>query len=366
MRAPLLLASLLAACAAPVPRSAGAPVPVVATIDDALRLDFVVKSKIYPEAPDQLVLTARRSGVSLWDVAGPPRPVAHWAEERDVEGQDRVGDLLVVVARRGALLTFEIAGDRLRHRATLPLVTRPTPGEAFIGDGLRLAGGGPFTALHVALRAAGGRTHAFVSAPVSGELLAVDVTDPDHPRQVGAVDTGIELIEGVGLHGHHVLTAGFGSDGRLRVVDVADPAALRVVGGLDAPAWRQLIAARDAAHPDLLFTAGWDDPGGLVVFDVRDPARPRVHGQLLLPALAQANRVALADGQAWLPLERSPGGLAGVDIRDPARPRLLSLALGLPGVDKPYTLAAHGDFLYLFGSRAPKMVVLKRPPGRPP
>ncbi|MEZ4469133.1 MAG: hypothetical protein R3F43_33030, partial [bacterium] len=360
------LALALVACTHPPKRLD--PPRIVATIEDPERLDFIVKSRIYPENPHRLVLTGRRSGVSIWDVstAAAPRPLAHWGPGLDVEGQDRLGDLLVVVARAGLLLTFSLEGDALRLRGQVALRADPTPTERAIGGLLHLVGGGPFAALHVALRQAGGRTHAFVSAPVSGELIAVDVTDPAHPRQVGAVDTGVELVEGVGLSGDHALVGGFGRDGRLRTIDLRDPTHLRVVGGREAPAWRQLVAARDPARPDLLFAALWDDPGGLGVFDLSEPARPAVHGLLLHPDLARANRVALARDRAWLPLERSPGGVAGVDVRDPAHPRLAHLLVGIPGIDTPYTLAASGDFLYVFSSRAPKMVVLEVPRGGPP
>ena len=53
---------------------------------------------------------------------------------------------------------------------------------------MELYTGGPFRALHTKLyRASDGRLYALVTATASGELIAVDVTDPRHPEQVGAL-----------------------------------------------------------------------------------------------------------------------------------------------------------------------------------
>ncbi|MEZ4472464.1 MAG: hypothetical protein R3F60_17045 [bacterium] len=321
-----------------------------------------MKSRIYSRESPPARPHGRR-GVSIRDVstAAAPRPLAHRGPGLDAEGQDRLGDLLVVVARAGLLLTFSLEGDALRLRGQVALRAHPTPTERAIGGLLHLVGGGPFAALHVALRQPAG-------APTPSSRPRLRRADRRRRHRPRPPPAG-------GRRGHRGRAGGgrrperrsrpggrVGRDGRLRTIDLArshPPARQGPRGARLAPP----AAARIPPGPDLLFAALWDDPGGLGVFDLSEPARPAVHGLLLHPDLARANRVALARDRAWLPLERSPGGVAGVDVRDPAHPRLAHLLVGIPGIDTPYTLAASGDFLYVFSSRAPKMVVLEVPRG---
>jgi hypothetical protein len=100
-------------------------VSLVRVLRDTRALDFAVMSKIYPEDPDSMFVTLRGGGISVYDVSArdAPRLRSRWDTSTDVEGQDRRGDLLVVVARRGALLTFDVSDpDRVRHLATLEVV----------------------------------------------------------------------------------------------------------------------------------------------------------------------------------------------------------------------------------------------------
>lgn len=89
-------------------------------LTDHARLNYVVQAKIYDEAPSELVTTSRGSGpyvgggainasVSVLSLGtdGSARIMSHWAAPTAVEGQDRLGSLLVVVdIGRGGLFTF--------------------------------------------------------------------------------------------------------------------------------------------------------------------------------------------------------------------------------------------------------------------
>jgi hypothetical protein len=331
-------------------------------LEDPVALDHAVKSKIYPEDTSTMYVTLRGGGVSVFDVSNPATPVlrTRWNSEEDVEGQDRRGDLLVVVARRGALLTFDVSRpDVIALRGRFELETHSGRFGRFVRR-LVQRFTGPFAALHVKLYdAADGHRYALVTATATGEIIAVDVTEPTKPKQVGQIDADVQLIEGIYVHRDHAFVGGFGWSDVLRAVDVSSPARMRVVQTLEDESYCQMVSEMSPDHPDLLFAALWSDEGGLGIFDVSDPPHFRLVGRLVLPELAHANRVKLQEDRAFLPLEVDPGGFAIVDISDPAAPTLVHLATDLPGISTPYTLEVNRDHLYIFSSREPKMAVLR-------
>jgi hypothetical protein len=373
----LFAAALLAAHASANPSSPPSQidsrpligVSLVRVLRDARALDFAVKAKIYPEEPDSMFVTLRGGGISVYDVSArdAPRLRSRWETDTDVEGQDRRGDLLVVVARSGALLTFDVSDpDRVRHLATAKLATDPGLVGTLIAKGMEIFAGGPFRALHTKLhRASDGRLYALVTATASGELIAVDVTDPERPTQVGALQTGVQFIEGIYVHREHAFVGGFGYSEVYRAIDVSNPREMSVVESLSDAAYRQMVSEMKPYHPDLLYVALWNDPGGLAVFDVSDPADFRPLGSLVRGDLARSNRVKLDGNLAFLPLEQEPGGFAAVDVTDPGSPELAALVRGIRGISKPYTLAVNRDHLYLFGSEEPAMAVFRIERGEP-
>ncbi len=341
------------------PRTKAMP---LAVLEDPVALDHAVKSKIYPEDASTMYVTLRGGGISVFDVSDPAHPVlrTRWSSDEDVEGQDRRGDLLVVVAREGFLLTFDVSQpDRIAPTGRLRLETRGGLADA-LERCVLAAFSGPFDALHTKLYEAGdGRRYALVTAPVTGEILAVDVTEPAAPKQVGRLATGVDLIEGIYVHRDHAFVGGFGWSDTIRAVDVSDPKQMRIVRTLRDTSYRQLVSEMSPEHPDLLFAALWNEAGGLAVFDVSNPPQFRLVGRLVMPELARANRVKLQGDRAFLPLEVDPGGFAVVDVSDPAAPRLVQLATNIPGIRTPYTLEVNRDHLYLFGSEEPKMAVFR-------
>jgi hypothetical protein len=344
-------------------------VSLVRVLRDARALDFAVQAKIYPEDPDSMFVTLRGGGISVYDVSArdAPRLRSRWDTATDVEGQDRRGDLLAVVARSGALLTFDVSDpDRVRHLATVELATDPGLVGAVTAKLMELFAGGPFRALHTKLyRASDGRLYALVTATASGELIAVDVTDPQHPAQVGALQTGVQFIEGIYVHRDHAFVGGFGYSEVYRAIDVSNPGEMGAIKSLSDAVYRQMVSEMKPYHPDLLYVALWNDLGGLAVFDVADPAGFRSLGSLVRSDLAGSNRVKLRDNLAFLPLEQEPGGFAAVDVTDPGFPGLVALVRGIHGISKPYTLAVNRDHLYVFGSEEAAMAVFRLERGEP-
>lgn len=338
-------------------------------LEDPIALDHAVKSKIYPEDPSTMYVTLRGGGVSVFDVSEPAAPAlrTRWDSDEDVEGQDRRGDLLVVVARRGILLTFDVSRpDRIVERGRLELDTGGGSFNRFVWRLLR-HWTGPFDALHVKLYdAADGRRYALVTATATAEIIAVDVTEPAEPEQVGRIDTGVQLLEGIYVHRDHAFVGGFGWSEMFRAVDVSNPTEMRIARTLEDEVYRQMVSEMSPEHPELLFSALWGDEGGLGIFDVSDPPHFRLVGRLVMPELAGSNRVKLQGDRAFLPLEAEPGGFAIVDVADPMSPRLLHLATNIPGIAMPYTLEVHRDYLYIFGSQEPKMAVFRLERGAAP
>jgi hypothetical protein len=344
-------------------------VSLVRVLRDARALDFAVQAKIYPEDPDSMFVTLRGGGISVYDVSArdAPRLRSRWDTATDVEGQDRRGDLLAVVARSGALLTFDVSDpDRVRHLATVKLDTDLGLVGTVIAKVLELFGGGPFETLHTKLYpASDGRLYALVTATVSGKLIAVDVTDPQRPAQVGSLQTGVQFIEGIYVHREHAFVGGFGYSEVYRAIDVSNPREMNVVRSLSDAAYRQMVSEMKPYHPDLLYVALWNDLGGLAVFDVADPAGFRLLGSLVRSDLARSNRVKLHDNLAFLPLEQEPGGFAAVDVTDPGSPAIVSLVRGIHGISAPYTLVVNRDHLYVFGSEEAAMAVFRLERGEP-
>lgn len=331
---------------------------------DPVALDFVVKSNIYSEDTSSMYLTLRGGGISVYDVSSPASPVlrARWDSAEDVEGQDRIGGLLVVVARAGKLLTFDVSNpNAVVPLGELVLDTDASLYEEVVGDLLTLVGNGPFDALHVELDVGlDGRTYAFVTATATGELIAVDVTNPAAPVQVGALDADVEFIEGIKIVDHYAMVGGFGSSEAYRVVDVSDPTDMQVVRTLSDPAYRQMVPeANDFLYPNVLFAALWNDEGGIATFDVTDPSQLALIDRVVRPELSQSNRVKLIKDYAFVPLEQDPGGLVVFDVSNPADLKLIGLVQDVAGVTLPYTLAVRGDYVYLFGSQEASMAIFK-------
>jgi hypothetical protein len=331
-------------------------------LEDPVALDHAVKAEIYPEDPSTMYVTLRGGGISVFDVSDPAAPAlrTRWSSDEDVEGQDRHGDLLVVVARRGVLLTFDVSRpDRVTERGRLELDTGGGSFSRFVWAFLR-RWTGPFDALHVKLYdAADGRRYALVTATATAEIIAVDVTEPAAPEQIGQIDTGVQLLEGIYVHRDHAFVGGFGWSEMFRAVDVSNPREMRIVRTLEDEAYRQMVSEMSPEHPELLFAALWDDEGGLGIFDVSDPPHFRPVGRLVMPELGGSNRVKLQGDRAFLPLEVEPGGFAIIDVGDPTSPRLLHLETDIPGITTPYTLEVNRDYLYIFSSREPKMAVFR-------
>ena len=177
-----------------------------------------------------------------------------------------------------------------------------------------------------------------------------------------------ERWSGVASSDHlaYVLARGTSFEG-VRVIDLADPAAPRLVGGtgdmpLDRPG-RPVVDSRR-----LLIPAG---DRGLHIADLTEPTSPR--WLATIPAVARTAGVAVAGNLAYVvdapsaPVPCRPGDeprstLRVFDLRDPAAPVLLG-ALGLPG--RAEHVAASGTTVFVATAEAGLRVVNVETPGAP-
>lgn len=329
---------------------------LTATITDAARLPYAVESRTYPESPDLLLVTNRQGGLSAWNTSDPahPTPQLYWPGSNGstmgngIEGQDRMGDLLVVAE----------LGDRPRSALiTINATTFAPLGRAELSvDG----------ALHCKLyRAASSRTYAIITSGLThntssrNHVTAVDVTDPWSPVEVASLALwgGAGCAEGVYVVDDVAFIASYCSAHVATVNLTALPSALTIAWQGQGAGYENMVSAMynssyGGSAQRLLFSASYAAPGGLVVFDadvLGAQGALREVGRLITHNTSRANRMHVrADLRlAFLPLEKSDdgaerGGLAVVDLAEPAAPRLL-LNMSIPNAtSRSYCLSTKG------------------------
>jgi hypothetical protein len=147
-------------------------------------------------------------------------------------------------------------------------------------------------------------SYAYVTVGSDG-LLILDISHPDHPVEVGSVDSP-GFANGLAISGGHCYL----SDGEgLRIVDVNDPANPEEVGFFDTPeASRGVQASSNSAYVISYF--------GLHVINVSDPTNPDELGFLSLDK--NPNDIAMSGMYAYIATQG--GGLSVIDVSNPYQP----------------------------------------------
>lgn len=180
-------------------------------------------------------------------------------------------------------------------------------------------------------------------------LNVVDLSVPRSPTLLGSLPLG--ACNDVAVADTLAYIASF-TDG-LRVVSVADPAAMAEVGYLDTPGAANGIALRGT----VAYLADYN--GGLRVIDVSDPHSPQPISAL--SALLNAVAIALHGDYAYVAcLDR---GLRVLDISDPAAPVVLP-ARPL-WMHQLKALTVHGNYLYVVDAGAGLLVFDISDPAQP-
>ena len=172
-------------------------------------------------------------------------------------------------------------------------------------------------------------------------LRRLDLSDPAAPALTGTAPTRGQAV-GVAGAGRHLFTSdnSIGFD----IVDMAgDPTR---AGEYLADGFPRGIAAAGSR----VFVA--DQPAGLMVVEVSDPAAPRVEGGLslgrdpIVQVFAPDVRSTVGDPPAVVCIVSGRGGLQAVDVSDPAAPRVTAV---VPAAGRPSGVALWGRRLYTAG-----------------
>ncbi len=356
---------------------------IISEIHDSVNLNYVTRAKIYPEDPDSLFLTMRGDtetnlggGISVYNVANSREPAflshlnvadsvpGETINPNQVEGQDRLENILVVIAIEAGIVHVLDASD--------PSQLKPLGSVALQGvqEGL-----GYFPALHTKIYkpSDSNNTYALVTSSMSAKLVAVDISDPKNPKQVSELQTGISDLESLYIKGSHVYCGGFQSDLML-TVDIADIQHMRLCNILKESYYNNLVAQLDTDDNDILFMASYlernapiyagetavtdQEParGGLIVFDISQPDKPVEISRVIIPELAGSNRVKVHEGYAYLPIEAEPGGIGIVNVSDPHQVVFNKVIQSTDAI-KPYALVCKDNYLYVMGTKSDTLVV---------
>ena len=311
-------------------------------------LNYAAESRNYPEDPSTLFVTCRGGGFKVFDMESTPgklEAIGRWNSSLAVEGQDRLGNWLVVSELGiGPSGPFPGSSPKL-HFFNVSLGLDVFAPLASVDLSLFID-----AILHVKFIVRGAETWCVCSGgfatSVSGAVVLVNVThllskpqhwDPqDANGKVSVLSTSVSQPEGVTvapLDANIVYVGGISSK-QLAVVNVADffnPFVEQVrdkVGAqLVSASWKDQPHENEASSsssfdPGLVFMSAWGRPGGLVIMDTAEgrSVDPVEVGRLTKASLSMSNRVKLAPwgGVAFLPLEEEVGGVAAVSFAVPS------------------------------------------------
>lgn len=168
-----------------------------------------------------------------------------------------------------------------------------------------------------------------------GWLQLYDLRNPANPRELG----GVRLWEPVSVRARGDFAYVAEGHQGLRVVDVHNPNAPRVIGKVNTPGHANNVWLSG----DYAYVA--DGSGGLVIADVSDPDNPAFTGHLPTPGTTAG---VFADGK-WAYLADGPNGLVTVNVIDPAAPYAVA-TVATPGLAKAVWVSADHAYVAMGGA----------------
>lgn len=250
---------------------------------------------------------------NVWKVEGPAAPIV----SRENPLEITISSNLIVVGvfeKGGPDSTTAREGDKYAKTGGIMAVCSPTvgtspppapistPTTASGPVSLKVVGqiGGPTQAVGV------DGNYAYVA--VGLRLVALDVSDPKAPRELGATEPLQGDVRDVAIAGDFAYLAAGG--GGLYVVSLSISGQPKVIGAYDTPGYAEGIAVAGR------YAYVADGPGGLRIIDIEDPSKP-TEVAVAYP-MNYAFELALAGKYAYV--AAAGAGLLVADVSNPKRP----------------------------------------------
>ncbi len=233
------------------------------------------------------------SGLHLYDIRDPvnPRHLGNYRTPGSSKGVTLYGDYALVGDDDHGLQIIDISNPR-QPRWVSKLSWESTLSTLGLAYTMKRIGSTLYLADH------------------RGGFQIIDLSDIEHPRILGALDTPGKSWA-IDVSGHTAFVAD--DDDGLLIVDVGDPAQIGLVGQFNPGGHVEDVVVRDG----LAYLALFDN--GLFIVDVSDPASPRPLAHLEIPGNARG--ITLVDDLAYVSGWES--GLQIVDIHDPQAPQII-------------------------------------------
>lgn len=277
-------------------------------LDETRTMEFLV---LDVRAPDKIAIQASLPLASTWQNVD-PKP-AYWQSRVNAEVVASETHAFVPIAPGGIA---RVASIDLREPA-LPVMRGSAAISGNAGD-LSIDGQRLFVSSQVDLAT----THANPPAVYAG-VEAFDIANPDRPRAIGAIGDAWNAID-VAAYGAHAVVAAASSG--LRVIDAGNPVEAKEVGALTGIG--DVTSVEPAGESRFAVTVAAGSQQGLIVIDLANPAAPRILGRLALPQHAEVVDLAILGAVAAV--VTFDGFVHVVDIADPAAPRLLATVDAAP------------------------------------
>lgn len=195
--------------------------------------------------------------------------------------------------------------------------------------------------------------YAYVTHSSEGSLYIVDVRNPKKPVIVSSTATGDGAFAAI-IHGNYAYVGGCFPGASLKVIDISDKTAPRVINTL-YDSERYGCTCSFEISGKYLYAVAYSS-NSFITFDISDPARPVEAGFLQSKLLDGPGRLVL-DGSSAYVINSINDTFAAIDISNPKSPRLAHI-LNDPKLEKAYGLATSKGHAYVAGRDSRSLVVL--------